>query len=567
MSNVSYGIHSFEGPSGGTFPREETYTLAGGPGLTPTAVYVVYGASALTLDGRNATARLSVGAWDGTTQRVVCILGEDGAAAASADNGVRTDTDTVIQITGVNAATFQNEARAISFGTDSITLDWNSASGGHGYIVFFYCNAAKVGTSTSSASIGGTASVSGLGFQPDAIVAFGVNQAITANNGQPELMLSVGYSGRLPSVTQSCGVICAEDNQGNTSSGEIARTNRFLTTLTSAAGTVSEGTSLEMTSFDSGGFTYTTRDTAVAVTFGYLALDLDDRHCYAAAPLVAMGATGNVSVTGPGFTPEFLFTTAIRVATQDTINANQATISVGVSDGTTTACAAARVRDNQATSDTYSTASETALLFLVGEGTAADDAVANLDSFDADGFTIDVIDTSAGAENRALPYLAIEDRPAIVADDTESISDGAVLVYMAKATADDTESISDGVVLVIHRVVADDTETITDGVVLVTGTAGDLLIVVDETVTLTDHQQLVGSGVIVATDTVSISDATSPYLGNLLVITGETVSITDEFARSALIPTKAGARGTALQGGAEAGAILGAYAERGTSRG
>lgn len=562
MSHAHFGIHSFEGPSGGTFPREETYTLSGGPGETPTAVYVVYGASALTLDGRNATARLSVGAWDGTTQRVVCIVGEDGTAAASADNGVRTDTDTVIQITGVNGAAFQNEARAISFGTDSVTLDWNSASTGHGYIVFFYCNAAKVGTSTAS---GASTAVTGVGFQPDALIAFGVNQAITANNGQPELMLSVGYAGRLPSITQACGVICAEDNQGNTSSGEIARTNRFLTTLTSTAGTVAEETDLTLSSFDADGFTYA-RSAAVAVPFGYLALDLDGRHCYAAAPLVAMGALGTVAVTGPGFTPGLLLTTAIRIAVQDTINANQATIDLGASDGTVSANVCARVRDNQATSDTYSTASQTSLIHTV-ETSAADDTIANLDSFDADGFTLDILDASSGAEDRALPYLAIEARPTLEPDaETVEISDASVLIH-SSLQASETVQISDAHVFSIgggatqEILVANETVEISDGI------AATHYLLATEEVYIQEQENFRGTGVGVSvSESIEISDGAVAYLGEILAQTTETIQISDGFSFGAgLVPTVVG--GTGRGKTVQAGAVLGVTVQAGSARG
>lgn len=563
-SDVSYGIHPLAGPTGGLFPREETYTLAGGPGLVPTAVYVVYGASAITLDGRNATARFSVGAFDGTTQRVVCIVGEDGDAAATAIARGRTDTDSVIQITALNDNTFSNEARAIAFGVDSVTLDWQLGSNGNGFLVFFYCNAAKVGVSTAS---GASTAVTGVGFQPDALIAFGVNQAITANAAFTELMLSVGYAGRLPAITQSCGVICAEDQQANTSSGEIARTNRFLTTLTSVAGVDAEGTDLTLSSFDADGFTYA-RSAAVAIPFVYLALDLDNRAVHCAAPLVAMGATGTEAVPGAGFTPALLLTSAVRIATQDTINGNQATLSLGASDGTVTASACARVRNNQGTSDTYSTASATSLIHLV-ETSAADDVIANLDSFDADGFTLDILTASSGAEARALPYMAIEERRLFVgSNEAVQISDSALL-WKSSMAASETVQIADERVFSpeggMNMIDTTEAVQISDGLVEVE------YIQASETVLIEDHLTLYGTGVgVIATESIQIGDQAVAWLGVILGQTTESVSIGDDFSSGAGLvaqPGGRGGRGRTVQAGAELGSTAQAGAKKGRTHG
>lgn len=563
-NEIHVHIHHFDGPTGLTPPENVTYNYTGGPGVTPKALMCLFAPNGSPLDTNNNQARLSVGFYDGTTHRAFGVTAEHNDAAATAFCGGRTDIDTLIQVPQNPNSMLQYEARVVSVGTDQVVLEWSENAGnGHGYFVSFSGDAlsAKCGSSTSSASIGGTVAVTGVGFKPDAIIIATCGQAFAANSPFTELACSVGFAGRLPSITQCCSSFCAENLQANTSVGNISRDDAAGTVLLSAAGTVSESTRLEVSSFDTDGFTVTTRNAAVAVQFMWLALRLAERHVKCAAPSVDVTALGAEAVTGTGFKPEILFASSLVNAAVNSLGSTQGHLCVSAATSASAVAAAAlNARDNLATSDTHNASSSTSLIHMP-QTSGASDYIAALTSFDDDGFTLNITDVALAA--RPIPYMAIEDRKIIGTSDTEQVSDSAVIFLNAFLPTSDTEELADSAVLIVHKIITSETEEISDTPVLVTGTAGDLLIVVSETEEISDIFNIAGGFVSVFSETEQISDSAAPLLGNLIVVGTETEQISDEFARSDLIHQLSDERGSSFQGGAEAGASFDAHAERG----
>jgi hypothetical protein len=123
-------------------------------------------------------------------------------------------------------------------------------------------------------------------------------------------------------------------------------------------------------------------------------------------------------------------------------------------------------RDAQTTSETRSI-TETANIVNVISTSTVHDWIASWVSFDATGYTINVNDASP--VDRIISGFAIEDPTELVSNDTENISDTAVLaVTIQRRVSNDTENISDSprLLVTIDRRVSNDTEQLSDNAVL-----------------------------------------------------------------------------------------------------
>lgn len=159
--------------------------------------------------------------------------------------------------------------------------------------------------------------------------------------------------------------------------------------------------------FDSSGFTLTA-DTANSDKVFYLALELpnqDDAHVLF---LDSATSTGNSSTTGAGFQPDFLMLLQTMCTAANT-NTTTGYIGVGLADGTAEASVNACDLFNAGVTDTQSTRDASNILNLdFDDGT--DDALASLNSFDSDGFTLNYSDASGTA--RKMLAICIGDSAA-----------------------------------------------------------------------------------------------------------------------------------------------------------
>lgn len=574
------------GPSGGTYPQSQDVTVASGPGATPKGALVITGiAAASGTVSATTKARLCVGMIDSDlVQRSAHFFADDNAAAASGATRYRIDNSTVI-LHSASTTTLDVEANVTTLQTDGFQLSWSAGSNARGQACFFFGDDTRtaVRNLTGSASIGGTASISGLSFAPDFIYVASVNQAVTTDGEGAEGMMSFGFAARTSS-TQSCTVLCAENLQDPTSSGCLTRGDRVAIQLTSAAGTISEGASLEVTSWNSDGVTLTTRGSAAALPTIVLCVKLPNTSAWAGAPTLPASAAGSFSRTDPQFKPMALFTSACINATAGTVVSTRGSMSVGVNTANAGGHVSVLARDAQTTTDAHTVESITNNLSLMLVGSPVSyDWLMDFTSFDALGWTGSVTDTAAA--DRPTAYMAVSvlhvidqteteaisdavvfmTSAVIVTTETEAITDEAVLVGVATIVANETEEITDQAILAaLATIVCDETEVISDDCVLVPSSPFFVTLVCDETEEITDSVRMAAGATIVADETETITETAFLYLGAVLV-SNDTEEITDSFAR-ALAQLKRGFRGTWLQGGAEAATVLSAGAERGRVR-
>jgi hypothetical protein len=306
-----------------------------------------------------------------------------------------------------------------------------------------------------------------------------------------------------------------------------------------------------------------TENAAIAMDFMYLAMDLDDRAVKVGVPSVDLTSLGTEAVTGVGFEPAALLLATYTGQTINTVltGANQ-TLGFGAADGTAQAMTSLLVRNGQANSEARSTASDVNIANLVITS-AAHDYIADLDSFDADGFTLNVTDTSGAV--RLMVYLAIEE-PRLIVSDTESveISEEEVLSFDSLQATEDIE-IADMRTFApdggMNKIVGQESVEIGDelGVVQYIETS--------ETIVIDDRLHLVGTGIGgIFDEDVEIGDGAVLWLGELLGHETEFVEIADGFdSGPGLVATPVGktGRGRTVQ----AGAVMGTTAQAGVKKG
>jgi hypothetical protein len=404
VTDVFVSVVPFQGNNAS---GNQTITDSAALGKTPkAAVFFLSGATSLdTIVG--SSARVSVGMTDGTTQRSVGVMAENTQLAAVADSAYRIDTATILQMPATGGGSLDVEAAWVSFGLDEVVINWSAATTLRGFVILFYGDDLQVHVASfaSSSSIGGTANpASAPGFQPDALIGVSVGQDFVADGNGAGGMISVGYAGRLSSVTQACSAWVAENDFSTaTSMGVLIRNDAIVTKLSSSSGTVTEGTRLEA-SFDTTTYTITTRNAAVAMQAMYLALAVGGLPCWAGAPSLT-ATSGDKDITDPGFKPIAMLLGAVRVASVNTIGSGQGNLSLG---GASSASAAASVgmnsRDNQSVSDSQDIASNSNVVDILNSDTDHDWA-ASLVSFISTGVRINVND--AVSATRFIAMLAI----------------------------------------------------------------------------------------------------------------------------------------------------------------
>jgi hypothetical protein len=198
---------------------------------------------------------------------------------------------------------------------------------------------------------------------------------------------------------------CGEHHAATaTSVGCIVRNDVILSQITSTAGTPSEGARVEA-ALTATGFDLTTRNAAVSIDAIYLALYLGGARCWVGVEDVVASSTGSKSITTPGFRPRTVGAVGTTIAAANTLSTANGRMSVGFASLLAQGACGYWARDNQATSETRSVASQTDLVCIPAV-TNTLDWVANLTAMTATGFDINVSD-AAGA-NRFTLFFAVE---------------------------------------------------------------------------------------------------------------------------------------------------------------
>ncbi len=381
-----------------------------------------------------------IGAATSTTARsALCISLDDAAGAAVCDR--RYVTDKIVTILTPPTPTLAGEADLVTFDSDGFTLAWTSVDGTARKMfgIAFRKTAVQaiaydVGEMVVPAAAGNL-SITGVGFRPKGILLFSTLSTGLTGHGYFLFGAASGVSNQW-----AVGNVMT-DGAGTTVCDSRLSTSVCLTANDN--GTLSVEASL--VSFDSDGFTLnfsTVTAFIVASKVGYVAFTGDDLSCFAGSTNGPTTATTS-AVTGVGFIPTALiFAQAPNgTSTGNTVDANMM-IGAAAHPGEEW-CGVCFDDDNVGTS---ASTRRFRTDKCIGRGIGSDDELADLDSFDSDGFTLDY--TTQDGTSRKTLFFALEgvtvqagtfDTPTGVGSEDHDIDfDPEAILFLSTASVDTT---------------------------------------------------------------------------------------------------------------------------------
>lgn len=310
-----------------------------------------------------------------------------------------------------NQAYFTNTAFSladlVSLDSDGFTLNWASDLALVDYSFIAIGGNDLTGISLDniqSPTSTGNQATTGLGFQPDVIMAFGNGKA-TIDNGSAESTMSIGFgtssTERAAYGGESVRALTPSDTRS------VLDTSHVYYTVKS--GDLPHVTA-DIVSLDSDGFTLNWDNVHTAATELFV-LSLKGGQ-FKVGTETQKTSTGIKATTGVGFQPKGLLLISGGKTAASGITADHKLTIGAASSATQRAYIAATDNDGLTTTEADSFLSSTKAIGFLTAGTPATDAEADLDSLDSDGFTLDW--TTADATAREFAYLAFGQDPLAV---------------------------------------------------------------------------------------------------------------------------------------------------------
>lgn len=342
------------------------------------------------------SSRVSVGFFDGTNSRTNYSVAEDNKSSANTAR-FQHNTNALKWITADLATIVAYTAANI---TDGIRLTCSDDSTGIeryvGGLLLGGTASCDVGDLIPSNTNGGTASVTGLSYEPD-LVFFGA--VGIANGFTSQAMHSYGVAINDGSETQRVLSHMMRDNQ----STNYCR-QRLSTARVGGEYFFGWSWSGELTAFNSDGFEITTRDGgAGGDRLYYMAWHLDGGSSWLGT-LTTPTSTGDDAHTSAGFMPDAGVFGASLISSADT-DSSHVSAGIGVSDGTNDVCIAWRDENNVGTTDSSQEFSSSEVINLRDVSDGTDEIVATLSSFDANGRTLNYGTTDTGTARLGYELL------------------------------------------------------------------------------------------------------------------------------------------------------------------
>jgi len=343
----------------------------------------------------------SFGAATSASERASCTAWADDAATTTDTAHLMVTDGCLVRLT--DAATVDGAVDIAATGADSFTPTIDNAfaaSATVGWAAFAGLDGAKVGTITASTDAVATQAFTGVGFQPDLVIFFGV--AATVGTIGANSRIVVGWA---DGTTQRCLAMVSRDGQTDVSSWGMIANDVAWAQLNVSSGAVSDA--ITLSSFDSDGFTINRTVGTANWNIGYIAIKGVQKKTLDTAMRTD---TNNQSVTGAGFQGEFLLTLyRPPVTAYETAGSAHLEGGVGFAVSSTkrfaTWCAD---EDALAAHDTYNAQSGTRVAIDFDKETGAvDEGDVDFVSFDSDGFTLD--QDTAAAQATLIAALVIGD--------------------------------------------------------------------------------------------------------------------------------------------------------------
>lgn len=442
---------SSSAPTAGTPPVDHTITIASGPGsdLTPKAALYRCNGSA-TLASSIASARGQYGMTDGTTQRALGILSENGQSGINQDNRTRHDTATVVQAPLGASGSINGEAFWDSWQTGGSKIKWADLLNAAYLIVptYFFGDdiQCKVVEFAGDATENTEKSTDSLGFQPDLLIFYSHFSPYAADSNSADARVCIGYA-----VWNAAGTI----QQFGMSARDTDRSTFFAGAhriyddrVVVDVGSVSDGASLEVTGRTSDVAKITTRDASASVSTSILAIAFtSQRYLYAGvlpttdpgggAPWLDTSSTGVKSTITVGFRPEAYFMVGTLLTSKNSTNraaSQRGKYSDGHWTGSEEFCISWRSGDatGSPTPQSTTTSNTLAKIAHVLNASGTTDWEANHDSVTTSGPQINVTTASAAAR---MVGICVIGGPIVQAESVQ-VSDDTLQAWRAVLSED-----------------------------------------------------------------------------------------------------------------------------------
>lgn len=354
--------------------------------------------------GATADAQLSLGIASSTSaERSGGFNSVDNATSADLANVY--NESNIIYLTQAGTTTLESAANLSAIGADGFTLSWSSVVTNllkYNYLAFGGADITNtVAGKFDGKTTTGTTAVTGLGFRPDVVIFF---SPFRTTGGANVLRGRVVYSFGVADDTGGQWSVSVRSQNGTTSN--TARSfsdSTCLQMIDPSSETIEEAISL--VSMDSDGFTVNT-DVASGFShhMNYLAIKGGR---WKAGTATQKTTTGTKATTGVGFAPSGALFASVGATATSGAEAHSK-LCIGATTGASNNVAQwVGDRDNAADTVAATILKSDKCLVMATEtvGDApSEEAVAELDTFDSDGFTLDW--TSADGTARIFGYLA-----------------------------------------------------------------------------------------------------------------------------------------------------------------
>lgn len=303
------------------------YTSVRMGGQTPKAAIIIAAGHVTQNDGFGGSGGMI---WSiGYCSPSFCFTASTGSqdAVGTSNVGRRSFGDNSIRrgvgLFGSGMTGYLVEGRGVTFIAGGVRINWNLVAGVGAtprlWILLLGGSDLSVAVGAFTLPSNTTGAVSGLGFQPDAVLSLSCN-ASNSDSTSSFHALNFGIAERVSGIQRGLCWAEADNIAAGGQPTQILDDDSFA--LQVATGSSSIDYTCTLSSFDVGGFTVTTNATAAANdTLGYMALKVAGVSMKL-IDFTTPTATGNTAVTGLGFRPGLVLACCTSQASLDTAHFN-----------------------------------------------------------------------------------------------------------------------------------------------------------------------------------------------------------------------------------------------------
>ncbi len=361
---------------------------------------VLFFVSENTADGIAVDHNLCIGAGISSTERA-CVTAndEDGQATTDTSRLVTTSECLRLQQPGSNN-TVNLAADFVTMDSDGFTINITTAPGSAyrvGYLALAGTDLTNVAVNSfADSGATGNQAVTGVGFQPEAVLLLVQGDSISAGSKSDH---TIGFGFAVSTIQRAWLGTASESGAATSNTHHRQQTDSCIGNLYYNDGTL-HGLA-DFVSFDADGFTINWSTAGDGDDYIYIAFKGGQ---YAVGSLTTQTGTGNFSETGVGFQPGAgIFASFCNAASGLTVAGLE--MSLGIATSSTERFVVGSVaEDAQGTSDTDQFQDD-ALVYQNYDFAQGLEGSIDLVSFDADGFTLDQVD--ADPSGNEMIYFVI----------------------------------------------------------------------------------------------------------------------------------------------------------------